>query len=171
MADPATRIVSLTITEGGYLVNQVDRRVRRRPTRRSQPTCAAAPSRAPRSGSSPRRCAGAATAGIEPFTVMSCDNIQGNGEVAHKMIGAFARLKDAELARLDRGARRVPELAWSTGSRRSPPTTTATTLAERFGVEDGWPVVCEPFTQWVLEDGSRPAGRRSRRSACSWCRT
>ena len=37
-------------------------------------------------------------AGVEPFTVMSCDNIQGNGEVAHKMIGAFARLKDADLA-------------------------------------------------------------------------
>jgi mannitol 2-dehydrogenase len=32
-------------------------------------------------------------------------------------------------------------------------------LASKFGIEDGWPVVCEPFTQWVLEDdfgGDRP---------------
>ena len=42
--------------------------------------------------------------------------------------------------------------AWSTASPRSPPTTTAPRSRERFGVEDGWPVVCEPFTQWVLED-------------------
>ncbi len=82
---------------------------------------------------------------------MSCDNIQGNGEVAHKMIGAFARLKDPELGQLDRGARRLPELHGRpdhAGHHRRGPGA----LAERFGVEDGWPVVCEPFTQWALED-------------------
>jgi mannitol 2-dehydrogenase len=27
-----------------------------------------------------------------------------------------------------------------------------TQISERFGVEDAWPVVCEPFSQWALED-------------------
>ena len=44
-------------------------------------------------------------------------------------------------------------------------------LAERFGVEDGWPVVCEPFTQWVLEDDFDPAGRRWRTPASRWSTT
>ena len=68
------------------------------------------------------------------------------------MITAFARLKDPELGDWIEREVRVPELAWSTGSRRSPPTTTAPRWPSEFGVEDGWPVVCEPFTQWVLED-------------------
>ena len=90
--------------------------------------------------------------GMPPFTIMSCDNIQGNGHVAQKVFTAFARLRDAG--------------AWATGWRRRCSSRTrmvdritpATTdqdradVAERFGVEDGWPVVCEPFTQWVLED-------------------
>ena len=41
-------------------------------------------------------------------------------------------------------------------------------VRERFGVDDGWPVVCEPFTQWVLEDEFPPGGRRSRTPACRW---
>ena len=89
---------------------------------------------------------------------MSCDNIQGNGEVAHKMIGAFARLKDADLGGLDRGARLVPELDGRPDHAGHHRRTTAPTLAEQFGVEDGWPVVCEPFTQWALED-QFPTGR------------
>ena len=40
-------------------------------------------------------------------------------------------------------------------------------LAANFGIEDAWPVFCEPFRQWVLEDNFPPAGRRWKRSACS----
>ena len=99
MADPATRIVSLTVTEGGYQRAPGDRRVRR-PRRRTSSTT-----------SRTRRAAAAHHVrlhhrGAAPpprrrhpaFTVMSCDNIQGNGDVAHKMITAFARLQDPELA-------------------------------------------------------------------------
>jgi mannitol 2-dehydrogenase len=88
---------------------------------------------------------------------MSCDNIQGNGEVAHKMIGAFARLKDADLASWIEAHVTFPN---SMVDRITPVTTDhdRSTLAEHFGVEDGWPVVCEPFTQWALEDRF-PAGR------------
>ena len=90
---------------------------------------------------------------------MSCDNIQGNGEVAHKMFAAFARLKDAELAGLDRASTsRFPNSHGRPDHAGHHRRTTAAALAERFGVEDGWPVVCEPFTQWALEDRF-PTGR------------
>ena len=105
MTDPATRIVSLTITEGGYLVNQATGEFDAA-TRRSSATSAdgAVPSTA--FGYVVEALRRRRAAGTEPFTVMSCDNIQGNGEVAHEMIGAFARLRDAGAGRLDRGARR-----------------------------------------------------------------
>ena len=147
-----TRIVSLTITEGGYHVHPVTGEFDA-----TDPGLQAdlAPGAVPGTVFGLRhRGAGAAagTVAFPPFTVMSCDNIPGNGDVAQRMITAFARLKDADLGRLDGARGAVPELAWSTGSPRSPPTTTSSRLAEEFGVEDGWPVVCEPFTQWALED-------------------
>jgi mannitol 2-dehydrogenase len=91
------------------------------------------------------------TAGVQPFTVMSCDNIPGNGHVAKKMLTSFARLKDPELADWIEREVRFPN---SMVDRITPVTTDAdrAALAEKFGIDDGWPVVCEPFTQWVLED-------------------
>jgi mannitol 2-dehydrogenase len=156
MSDPATRIVSLTITEGGYLVNQATGEFDASdPSIRSDLE----------EGAVPRTAFGFVTealrrrreAGVEPFTVMSCDNIQGNGEVAHKMIGAFARLKDADLASWIEAHVAFPS---SMVDRITPVTTDhdRSTLTDHFGVEDGWPVVCEPFTQWALEDRF-PAGR------------
>ena len=89
--------------------------------------------------------------GQEPFTVMSCDNIQGNGDVARKMFTAYAALKDPALG--DWVAGHVP-FPNSMVDRITPVTTDAdrAAVAEEFGVEDAWPVVCEPFEQWVLED-------------------
>jgi mannitol 2-dehydrogenase len=156
MSDPATRIVSLTITEGGYLVNQS-----------TGEFDAADPSIQDdlAEGAVPRTAFGYVVealrrrrdAGTEPFTVMSCDNIQGNGEVAHKMMGAFARLKDADLAAWIEEHVSFPN---SMVDRITPVTTDddRAQLAREFGVEDGWPVVCEPFTQWALEDHF-PTGR------------
>ena len=157
MADPATRIVSLTITEGGYHVNQVTGELDA-----SDPglTADLAPGATPVSvfGFVIEALARRRTAGIKPFTVMSCDNIPGNGHVARKMLTSFARLKDPELADWIEREVRFPN---SMVDRITPVTTDAdrVALAERFGVDDGWPVVCEPFTQWVLEDdfgGERP---------------
>jgi mannitol 2-dehydrogenase len=44
-------------------------------------------------------------------------------------------------------------------------------ISDRFGVEDAWPVVCEPFTQWALEDNFFLAVRRLKTSACKLCQT
>src|SRR3954470_1653458 len=156
LADPATRIVSLTITEGGYLVNQSTGEFDAQdPSIQGDLAAGAVPATA--FGFITEALARRRAAGIAPFTVMSCDNIQGNGEVAHRMIGAFARLKDPELADWIEEHLSFPN---SMVDRITPVTTEhdRELVAERFGVEDGWPVVCEPFTQWVLEDRF-PTGR------------
>ncbi|MEX0427602.1 mannitol dehydrogenase family protein [Nocardioides sp. DS6] len=150
LTDPATRIVSLTVTEGGYHVNQA--------TGEFDPGDPEIQADL-RPGATPRTAFGflvealarRRAAGVAPFTVMSCDNIAGNGHVASRMIGAFATLRDPEL-----GAWIAAEVAFpnSMVDRITPVTTDddRELLALRFGVEDGWPVVCEPFTQWVLEE-------------------
>ncbi|WP_328334399.1 mannitol dehydrogenase family protein [Kribbella sp. NBC_00382] len=157
LTDPATRIVSLTITEGGYHVNQVTGELDA-----SDPGLAAdlEPGALPGSafGFIVEALARRRAAGIEPFTVMSCDNIPGNGHVARKMLAAFARLKDPALADFLEQEVRFPNCMVD---RITPVTADADreALASQYGVEDGWPVVCEPFTQWVLEDdfgGDRP---------------
>jgi mannitol 2-dehydrogenase len=156
LSDPATRIVSLTITEGGYLVNQSTGEFDANdPSIQDDLEDGAVPSTAfgyVVEGLRRRR-----DAGTDPFTVMSCDNIEGNGEVAHKMMGAFARLKDADLAAWIEEHVVFPN---SMVDRITPVTTDddRAQLAREFGVEDGWPVVCEPFTQWALEDRF-PTGR------------
>jgi mannitol 2-dehydrogenase len=150
MTDPATRIVSLTITEGGYHVNQStgefdadDPSIQEELDDGNTPTTAF--------GLITEALSRRRDAGVDPFTVMSCDNIQGNGEVAHKMIVAFSRLKDAELGDWIEEHVTFPN---SMVDRITPVTTDddREALAKEFGVEDGWPVVCEPFTQWALED-------------------
>jgi mannitol 2-dehydrogenase len=156
MTDPATRIVSLTVTEGGYHVNQTTGEFDP-----SDPDVQAdlVPGATPRTafGYIVEALARRRAAGVPPFTVMSCDNIQGNGHVAGAMIGAFAALRDPELA-----AWIAAEVAFpnSMVDRITPVTTDADRdlLAMRFGVDDGWPVVCEPFSQWVLEERF-PLGR------------
>ena len=156
MTDPAVRIVSLTITEGGYHVNQAtgsfddsDEEIQADLAGVGPPTTAF--------GFITEALSRRRTAGTEPFTVMSCDNIQGNGTVARQMITAFATLRDAEL-----GAwigERV-EFPHSMVDRITPVTTDAdrALLAREYDIDDGWPVVCEPFAQWALEDNF-PLGR------------
>ena len=88
---------------------------------------------------------------------MSCDNLQGNGRLARTAFSAFARLRDAELGEWIEREVRFPN---SMVDRITPATTDEDVeeVRERFGVDDRWPVVCEPFIQWVLED-SFSAGR------------
>ena len=156
LADPATRIVSLTVTEGGYHVNQV--------TGQFDPDAPdlqgdLAGDGLPRSvfGFLTEALAMRRARGIPPFTVMSCDNLPGNGDVARKMLTAFAQLRDPELAEWMRAEVAFPNCMVD---RITPVTQQADIddLAERFGVADAWPVVCEPYTQWVLEDHF-PQGR------------
>ncbi len=161
LADRQTEIVSLTITEGGYAISDV--------TGRFDPE---APGVAAdlQPGATPRTVFGLVVAGLArrrdagapPFTIVSCDNLPGNGALAREAFVSFARLLDPELGDWIASEGRFPN---SMVDRITPATTDddRRSLATRFGIEDRWPVVCEPFTQWVLEDrfcGARPALER-----------
>ena len=156
LADPATRIVSLTITEGGYYIDPASQTFDP-----NHPDIAfdAANMADPRTafglilaGLIRRR-----DAGIMPFTVMSCDNIPGNGHVTENAVVGLAQFIDPALAQWVRA-----NVAFPNGmvDRITPATSPReiALLAESFSIEDNWPVFCESFRQWVLEDNF-PAGR------------
>jgi mannitol 2-dehydrogenase len=128
VADPELAILSLTITEGGYALSggnpTIDAIVDALDARRS--------------------------ADAPPLTILSCDNLPGNGDVARAAIVEVAERRAPDLARylesctfpssmVDRITPQTQEVdrAW---------------LREEIGVDDGWPVVCEAFRQWVIED-------------------
>jgi mannitol 2-dehydrogenase len=137
LAGDEVRVVSLTITEGGYS------------TGTASPVSAFS---LLSQGLARRR-----KRGLPPFTVVSCDNVQSNGELARRTLAAFARRDDPEL-----GAWIEAEVSFpnSMVDRITPVTTDEDrqVVSGLLGVADGWPVVCESFTQWVLEDRF-PAGR------------
>jgi len=150
LSDPSTRIASLTITEGGYHVNQATGDFdAEAPNIQRDLLPDAVPSSA--FGFLTEALARRRAADIPPFTVMSCDNIPGNGEVTRRMLCSFARLKDPELGAWMEENVGFPD---SMVDRITPVTTDADRheLEERYGVQDDWPVVCEPWTQWVLVD-------------------
>jgi mannitol 2-dehydrogenase len=150
MADTATRIVSLTITHGGYNFHPVTGEFDgTNPAVQDDLAPGAVP--ATTFGLITEALVRRRSRGIEPFTVMSCDNIPGNGHMAQEVFTAFARLRDPDLADWVGGNVRFPN---SMVDRITPVTTDEdrTQISERFGVEDAWPVVCEPFSQWALED-------------------
>ncbi|MDR1432628.1 MAG: mannitol dehydrogenase family protein, partial [Propionibacteriaceae bacterium] len=156
LAAPNVRIVSLTITEGGYNFHQVsgefdlgnplvqaDLADPDRPATVFGLVVAALRLRRER--------------GLAPFTLMSCDNVQGNGIMARRSFTAYAQALDPSLAAWMDTHVAFPN---SMVDRITPATTDAdrAEVAELIGVEDAWPVVCEDFTQWALED-SFNAGR------------
>ena len=150
MAAQSTRIVSLTITEGGYNISDVTGEF---DVTNPDVIADLEP------GAVPRTTFGLITEalrrrrklGLAPFTVMSCDNLQGNGHLSRKVFTTFARLRDPELGDwVDRETRFPTSMV----DRITPVTTDAdrAEVRDRFGIDDLWPVVCEPYTQWVLED-------------------
>jgi len=156
LTDPSIRIVSLTITEGGYYIDPASQHFD--PTH-PDIVADAADMAAPRTafglilaGLMRRRAAG-----LPPFTVMSCDNIPGNGHVTENAVAGLAELVDPELAAWVRASVSFPN---SMVDRITPATSARERdlLASQFGIEDNWPVFCEAFKQWVLEDRF-PAGR------------
>jgi mannitol 2-dehydrogenase len=153
MAAPTTRIVSLTVTEGGYNISPVTHEFDA-----DEPSIVAdlAPGAVPRTsfGLVTEALARRRSRGLPPFTVLSCDNVPGNGDVARASFGAFAALRDPGLGEWVRAEVPFPN---SMVDRITPVTTDEdrAELLARFGVADGWPVVCEPFSQWVLEDEFR----------------
>ena len=156
LSEPAIRIVSLTITEGGYYIDPASQKF---DPRHADIVYDADHIDAPKTafglilaGLLARRAAG-----IQPFTVMSCDNIPGNGHVTENAVIGLASLVDLGLAQWV-----TANVAFPNGmvDRITPATSDRekTLLAENFGIEDNWPVFCESFRQWVLEDNF-PAGR------------
>jgi mannitol 2-dehydrogenase len=150
LAAETTRIVSLTVTEGGYNVHHVTGEF---DTEDPDVAHDLDPSAVPRTtfGLITEALRRRRARGLAPFTVMSCDNLPGNGHLSRTVFTAFARLRDPELGGWVE--REVP-FPNSMVDRITPVTTDAdqAELRERFGIDDRWPVVCEPFTQWVLED-------------------
>jgi mannitol 2-dehydrogenase len=163
LADPVVKIVSLTVTEKGYCLG-VDFHL--------DPTNALVMAEmAP--GSPPKSALGLVTAaliarhsaGVPPFTVMSCDNLPGNGGLTRRTLLEFAKAKgaagDAEAAalatRIEAGGVAFP----STMVDRITPVTEAhhrALLEAEHKISDAVPVVCEEFKQWVVEDDF-PNGR------------
>lgn len=156
MVDPAIRIVSLTITEGGYFVDATTGGF---DIAHPEILADAADPDRPKTvfgllvkGLKERR-----DAGHEPFTVMSCDNLPENGHVAKAAVVGMARLVDPELAAWIEASVAFPGgmvdcITPATGPRE------IALVADTFGLDDHAPVICEPFRQWVLED-SFPQGR------------
>lgn len=96
-------------------------------------------------------------AGLPPFTVVSCDNMHRNGDAARAAVIGFARLRDEVLARWIDDRVAFPS---SMVDRITPHTSAGEreAVARRYGVDDRWPVITEPFSQWIIED-SFSAGR------------
>lgn len=150
LVNPATKIVSLTITEGGYCFDDVTLEfIPTHPDIQHDLT----------TSSTPKTIFGyifnalkeRREKNIEPFTIMSCDNIQTNGDVAKKVFIHFATLKDKDLANWMAEHVCFPN---SMVDRITPATTDEDRLSleEKTQLSDQWPVITEPFTQWVLED-------------------
>ncbi len=129
IADPGIEILSLTITESGYSLETRNATIE-----------------AIVDGLDARRAAGGA-----PLTILSCDNLPGNGTVARNAVMAVCEERNHGLARWTDGACTFPN---SMVDRITPQTADSDRawLRETWGIVDAWPVVAEPFRQWVLED-------------------
>jgi mannitol 2-dehydrogenase len=156
LSDPAIRIVSMTITEGGYFIDPA--------TQKFDPKNPAIA----KDGANPADPAtvfGFIVAGLKArkekgipaYTVMSCDNVPHNGVVTKNAVVGLAKLSDPALAEwIDKNVAfpnaMVDRITPATGDRERK------VCAEQFGVEDQWPIFCEEFKQWVVEDNF-PLGR------------
>jgi mannitol 2-dehydrogenase len=128
VADPELAVLSLTITEGGYAAKD------------GNPTIETIV----------RALEGRRAGGAPPLTILSCDNLPGNGDVAGEAIVTVAERRAPQLARYLESCTFPNSMV----DRITPQTHDADRawVREQAGVDDGWPVVCETFRQWVIED-------------------
>jgi mannitol 2-dehydrogenase len=129
VAQPEVEILSMTITEGGYSLDKPNATIEAIVT-----------------GLDARRAEGGA-----PLTILSCDNLPGNGNAAREAVTRGSEARSEELLRYVETACSFPN---SMVDRITPQTTDddRAFLRKEFEIDDGWPVVSEPFRQWVLED-------------------
>jgi mannitol 2-dehydrogenase len=150
LADPTIRIVSLTVTEGGYMIDPA--------TGKFDPNHPAL-LRDAQNPDDPTSVFGLIlhglrarkATGLAPYTVMSCDNVPHNGVVTRNAVAGLARLMDAALADWVESTVAFPN---AMVDRITPATSDRERqiASDMFGIEDNWPVFCEEFRQWVLED-------------------
>lgn len=156
LCKPEIRIVSLTITEGGYFRDESSGKFHA-----SHPEIV----HDSQNPDAPETVFGVLLAALEkrrgsmlpPFTIMSCDNLPGNGHVTQQAVVGLAQLISQEMADWVAAEVSFPNgmvdcITPATGDRER------ALISEEFGIEDASPVVCEPFRQWVLED-KFPQGR------------
>lgn len=156
MARPEVKIVSLTVTEKGYChapatgrLDEAHADIRHDLASPDKPRSAV--------GFIVEAIARRRAAGLAPFTLLSCDNLPANGRTLKRVITRFAELRDPDLGRFVAGETACP----STMVDRIVPATTdadRAAIRDRLGLADEWPIVTEPFSQWVIEDDF-PAGR------------
>ncbi len=156
MADPAIRIVSLTVTEKGYCHDPATGTLNE-----AHPDVVHDLTNIERPRSAPGFIVAALVrrrvAGLEPFTVLCCDNLPANGRTVKRVLVRMAELLDPALGAFVRDSVACP----STMVDRIVPATTDADrerISRALGVRDAWPVITEPFTQWVIEDNF-PQGR------------
>jgi fructuronate reductase len=162
MADPAVRIVSISVSERGYHRRATDGTLDEEDPLVRQDL---------RQPDAPRTVPGLITAalrqrranGVPPVTMLCCDNLPDNGNATRALVGRFARLSDPVLADFIENEAAFPN---TMVDQIVPATTDAdrAEIAAALGVHDAWPVVCEPFRQWVIEDRfplGRPAWERT----------
>lgn len=149
LADPVIRIVSLTVTEGGYYIDPASGSFD------AQHPDIAHDAAHPES---PRTAFGAIVAalklrrgqGVGPLTCQSCDNLQGNGRVLRQAVVSLARLSDPDLADWIDGNCTFPDSMVDCIVPASGPKERE--LARGLGIDDAVPVTHENFRQWVIED-------------------
>ncbi|WP_413221762.1 mannitol dehydrogenase family protein [Tritonibacter mobilis] len=155
MARPEIRIVALTVTEGGYYQD---------PVAGGFDLAHADIQHDVTTPNAPRTAFGAIVAalgqrrasGTGPFTVQSCDNLQGNGDITRQTVLGLARAVDVELADWIAAHCTFPNSMVDCIVPATGPAEIA--KAAEMGVADQVPVTHEPFRQWVIED-SFCAGR------------
>ncbi|MEO6713681.1 MAG: mannitol dehydrogenase family protein, partial [Mycobacteriales bacterium] len=156
LSDPAITVVTITVTENGYCSigstgaldvtrEEIEHDIRAPAAPVSLPGFLVEALRRRRHD------------GVSPFTVVSCDNLQSNGPATRRVVTELAAHRGGDLAEWIAASVAFPS---SMVDRMVPATTESIrTLVEKTtGCADGWPVVTEPFSQWVLEDHF-PTGR------------
>lgn len=155
IANPEIKIVSLTITEKGYCYNEQRDLDLNHPLVKKDLSSPENPSTALSYLTQGLIARKAQNAG--PVTIMCCDNLPGNGHLTKHILLQFAREINKDIASWIEDNVSFPN---AMVDRITPVTTdeVRSILSQTYGLQDQWPVVCEGFRQWVLEDDFR-AGR------------
>lgn len=156
LTNPATRILTLTVTEKGYCHDPATGELDEgHPGVLHDLANPAMPITAP--GLIVEALERRRLAGTPPYTVLSCDNLPANGVTTARIVTRFAQLRDPDIGRFVAENVVFPS---AMVDRIVPATTDAdrAEISELIGAEDAWPIVTEPFSQWVIEDRF-PTGR------------